>query len=251
MNVQGRNLHALCHVIDHPQIPNGRAFGRAHRRLDRRAELLGAAATKRQQPDRFGVDAFADPLADGLQPPALFDDLHVVVVIAVGLAVDGHANAGSVVADDLGHQRARNERVAVPHQAVAGQLLARDVERAGIVGDLVERVEDGPHRRPAGASRQGLLDPVVVEAGDHHRFANAIGLERVELAIEQGATVEIDQALGLVVDEMAEARALPRRKNDRFHLAPVSLAAPLPSKCGSDWALAERAMAWGQRREKD
>ena len=45
------------------------------------------------------------------------------------------------------------------------------------------------------------------------------GLERVELAVEQGAPAEVDQALGPVVDQMAEARALAGGKDDGFHCA--------------------------------
>ena len=40
---------------------------------------------------------------------------------------------------------------------------------------------------------------LVVEAGDHHRLVDAVGGERVELAVEQGPPVEVDQALGPVV----------------------------------------------------
>ena len=112
---------------------------------------------KANSPIEFGVDAVADALADLLQAPALLDHLHVVVVIAIGLAVDGDANARAAVGDDLGHQRIRNQRVAVPHQAIARERLARHVERAGIVGDLVEWVEDRRDPGPAAALRQRLL----------------------------------------------------------------------------------------------
>ena len=42
-------------------------------RLDGVAEALGAAGAERQQADRLGIDALADPLADRLQaarPPS-------------------------------------------------------------------------------------------------------------------------------------------------------------------------------------
>ena len=134
------------------------------------------------------------------------------------------------VADDLFHQLARHQSVAVPHQAVAAQFLARHVQRAGIVGDLVEGVVDRPHRGPAAAPGEHFLDPVVVESGHHHGFVHAIGFERVELPVEQAAPVEVDQAFGPVVDEMAEARPLAGGKNDRFH----GSRGALPSKCGGD-----------------
>jgi len=72
-----------------------------------------------------------------------------------------------------------------------------------------------------------------MEAGDHHGFAHSIRIQAVKLAIEQGSPAKVDQALGPVVDHVAEARALACRKDDRLiHLA------PLPFKCGGDWALA-------------
>ena len=95
----------LREVMDHPQIPDGRALGRAHRPLDRLAEPLGAARAEGEQPDRLGVDAFGDALADraaAARPRP--DDLHVVVVVAVGLAVDRHANPGCRLPTTLRHQ---------------------------------------------------------------------------------------------------------------------------------------------------
>ena len=62
-----------------------------------------------------------------------------------------------------------------------------------------------------------LADQFVVKSSHHHGFVDPVCFERVELAVEQGAAVEIDQALGPAVDEMAEARALPCGENDCFH----------------------------------
>jgi hypothetical protein len=56
-----------------------------------------------------------------------------------------------------------------------------------------------------------------VKAGYDDRLADAVRLERVELAVEQAPAVEVDEALGLLVDEVAEARALARGKDDRLH----------------------------------
>jgi hypothetical protein len=51
-----------------------------------------------------------------------------------------------------------------------------------------------------------------------------VRLQRVELAVEQGAAVEVDQALGPLVDEMAEARSLAGGKNDRLRPSALRLA---------------------------
>ena len=67
-------------------------------------------------------------------------------------------------------------------------------------------------------ARDRRIDQLVVKAGDHHRLVDAVGRERVELAVEQGAPAEIDQALGPVVDQMAEARTLAGGKDDGFHV---------------------------------
>jgi nitrogen regulatory protein P-II 1 len=72
-----------------------------------------------------------------------------------------------------------------------------------------------------------------MKAGDHHRLVHSIGFQSIEPAVEERAPVEIDQALGPFVDEMAKARALTGGKDDRFHVIPC----PLPWNCGSDWAL--------------
>ena len=93
-------------------------------------------------PINSALTVAGEPLADRVEPAARLDDLHVVVVVAV-LAVNRDTNSRLPVVDRPFHQRARNERVAVPRQAVARQLLARHVERAGIVGDLVEGIVDG------------------------------------------------------------------------------------------------------------
>ena len=53
------------------------------------------------------------------------------------------------------------------------------------------------------------------------------GVEIAELAVEQAAPVEVDQAFGPVVDQMAEARALAGGKDDGFHCV-----RGLPSNCG-------------------
>ena len=175
-------------------------------------------ARKASRPINSALTPAAMPLADRLQAAALLDHLHVVVVVASSL----RSMVTQMPARSLPTTRfisaLRNQRIAVPHQAVAAQFLARHVERAGIVGDLVERVEDRPHARPAAAPGERLLDPLVVEAGDDHRLVHAVGLERVELPVEQGAAVEVDQALGPVVDQMAEPRALAGGKDDRFHV---------------------------------
>ena len=78
------------------------------------------------------------------------------------------------------------------------------------------------------ASLAAHQDAVVVEAGDYHRLVNPVGLERVELPVEQSAAVEVDQALRPVVDQVPEPRPLAGGKNDRFH------ASRLPSKYGGD-----------------
>ena len=98
------------------------------------------------------------------------------------------------------------------------ELALGDEQRAEIVGDLEERVEDRPHLGAARPRRERRLDLVVAEAGHHHRFLDPVGGERVELAVEQGAAAEIDQAFGPVVDQMAEPRALAGGKDDRFHV---------------------------------
>ena len=72
-----------------------------------------------------------------------------------------------------------------------------------------------------------------MKTGDDHRLVDSVHGECVELAVEQCAAVEVDQALGPVVDQMAEARALAGGKDDGFHIAVA-----VPSKCGADWALA-------------
>ena len=59
--------------------------------------------------------------------------------------------------------------------------------------------------RPVAARLDRLVDKLVVKAGDNDRFANSVRFERIELAVEQASPVEVDQALGLVVDEVAEA----------------------------------------------
>jgi hypothetical protein len=47
-----------------------------------------------------------------------------------------------------------------------------------------------------------------MKSSDHHCFMDPVCVESVELAIEERAAVKVDQALGPIVDEMAEARAL-------------------------------------------
>ena len=75
-----------------------------------------------------------------------------------------------------------------------------------------------------------------MEAGHDHRLVDAIRLERVELAVEQRAAVEVDQALGPVVDQWPSREPCPAERMMAFMLR-----APLPSKCGGDWALADSA----------
>jgi hypothetical protein len=40
---------------------------------------------------------------------------------------------------------------------------------------------------------------------------------RIQLPVEQAAAIEVDQAFGLLIDEMAETRTLAGRKDDGFH----------------------------------
>jgi hypothetical protein len=95
--------------------------------------------------------------------------------------------------------------------------MARHVERPGIVGDLVERVVDGADSRPAAAPCQRRFDLVVAEAGDDDGFLDAIRGQRIQLAIEQGASCEIDQALGAVDGKVPEPRTLAGGKNNCLH----------------------------------
>ena len=60
---------------------------------------------------------------------------------------------------------------------------------------------------------------IVMETGDDDGLMDAVRLERIELAVQQSAAVEVNEALGPVVDEMAEPRALTGGKNDRLHFA--------------------------------
>jgi len=55
-----------------------------------------------------------------------------------------------------------------------------------------------------------------VEAGNDHRLADAVRFKRIELAVEQTAAAELDQALRPVVHKVSEAAALPGRKDDRL-----------------------------------
>ena len=76
-----------------------------------------------------------------------------------------------------------------------------------------------------------------MEAGNQHDLVHAVRFERVELAVEQGPAAELDEALGPVVDQVAEAGSLAGGKDDRFHFRlSIELCGPLPSKCGPDWA---------------
>ena len=81
VDVERPHVAALGDVVDHAQVPDGRALGRAHRAVDRFAELLGAARAEREQADRLGVDP-ARCACRSPQPPALLDHLHVVLVVA-------------------------------------------------------------------------------------------------------------------------------------------------------------------------
>jgi len=68
------------------------------------------------------------------------------------------------------------------------------------------------------ARAQRFLDPIVVKAGDHDCLVHAVRLKCIELAVQQAAAVEVDQALGPLVDEVAQARSLACGKNDCFHV---------------------------------
>ncbi len=73
-----------------------------------------------------------------------------------------------------------------------------------------------------------------MEAGNHHDLVHAVRFERVELAVEQGPAAEFDQALGPVVDEVAEAGTLAGGKNDGFHFR---LSVDFAAHCLSNAAL--------------
>src|SRR6478672_2849725 len=103
LDVERPDFAVLCHLVDDAQVPDGRPLWRAHRSLDRLAEVFGAALTKCEEADRLGIHgAEVQPLADRLESPAVFDDLHVVIVVPV-LAVDRDANARTIVGHDPLH----------------------------------------------------------------------------------------------------------------------------------------------------
>ena len=58
--------------------------------------------------------------------------------------------------------------------------------------------------RPADAPGQRRLNLVVPESGDNHHFVDSARDERIQLPVEQAAAVELDQAFGPVVGEVAE-----------------------------------------------
>src|SRR3712207_8744124 len=60
--------------------------------------------------------------------------------------------------------RSRNQGVAVEDEAVPIELGARHPDRAEIVGDVIEGIEQGAHALPP---RRHFLDQLVAEAGDH------------------------------------------------------------------------------------
>ena len=107
----------------------------------------------------------------------------------LGILVSGRgSNLEAVldaVADDARHQLFANQRIAVPHENVAGDLVASDEQRAEIVRYLVEGIVDGAHSRPGvSASLQRRLDLVVAKASHHHCLFNAVGRQCVELPVQ-------------------------------------------------------------------
>jgi len=72
------------------------------------------------------------------------------------------------------------------------------------------------HLQDSASPGNGLVDQFVMKTGDDDGLSDPVRLERVELAIEQGAPAEVDKALGFVVHHMPKAGTLPCGKNDRL-----------------------------------
>ena len=68
----------------------------------------------------------------------------------------------------------------------------------------------------------------LFQADPRRQAAEGRAMGEAELPVQQGAAVELDQALGPVVGQVTETRALAGRKDNGF----LHMAARLPANCG-------------------